>query len=76
MSEIKTEKGTVDKKRLALLTKVIENGKTDEKAIQSITSREMTKICKDMNEMSALLDLQDAVKAGKLIQYLAGQDVK
>ncbi len=76
MSEIKTEKGTVDKKRLALLTKVIEHGKTDEKAIQSITSREMTKICKDMNEMSALLDLQDAVKAGKLIQYLAGQDVK
>lgn len=62
----------VDKKRLNLLVKVIENGRTDEKAITSISSREMTDICKDMNEMRDLLDLQDAVKANKLIQYLTG----
>lgn len=60
----------VDKKRLNLLVKVVESGRTDEKAITSISSREMTDICKDMNEMRDLLDLQDAVKANKLIQYL------
>lgn len=62
----------VDKKRLNLLVKVIESGRTDEKAITSISSREMTDICKDMNEMRDLLDLQDAVKTNKLIQYLTG----
>lgn len=77
MSEINAEeKVKVDKKRLTLLTKVIESGRADDKAILAITSRDMTSLCKDMSEMKELLDLQDAVKAGKVIQYLAGKSLK
>ncbi|MDE5994545.1 MAG: hypothetical protein K2G60_03430 [Oscillospiraceae bacterium] len=76
MSEPNAEKTKVDKKRLSVLTKVIESGRSDDKAILAITSREMTSLCKDMNEMSELLDLQDAIKAGKVIQYLAGKSLK
>lgn len=60
----------VDKKRLNLLVKIIESGRTDEKAISSITTREMIDICKDKNEIADLLDLQEAVKNNKLIPYL------
>lgn len=73
MSEINTEKVKVDKKRITLLTKILESGRADEKAILAITSRDMTSLCKDMAEMKELLDLQDAVKAGKIIQYLTGK---
>lgn len=77
MSELNAEvKAKIDKKRVALLTKVIESGRTDDKAILNITPREISSICKDMNEMTELLDLQDAVKANKVIQYLAGKSLK
>lgn len=76
MSEPNAEKIKVDKKRLSVLTKVIESGRVDDKAILAISSRDMTSLCKDMNEMTELLDLQDAVKSGKVIQYLAGKSLK
>ncbi len=76
MSEPNVEKIKVDKKRLSLLTKIIESGRCDDKAVLAIGTRDMTSLCKDMAEMKELLDLQDAVKAGKLISYLAGKEIK
>lgn len=76
MSEPNVEKIKVDKKRMSLLTKIIESGRADDKAILNISTRDMTSICKDMAEITELLNLQDAVKAGKLISYLAGKENK
>lgn len=76
MSEPNVEKIKVDKKRLSLLTKIIESGRCDDKAVLAIGNRDMISLCKDMAEMKELLDLQDAVKAGKLIAYLAGNEIK
>lgn len=66
----------MNQKRMNVLKKVIDNGYTDEKTIANITAEQMTKFCRSIDEISTVIELQKAIKANRIISYLAGKDVE
>ncbi len=64
----------INQRRLMVLKRVIDNGFDDERKINAITAEQMTTFCRSINEITEVIDLQKAVKAGRLIAYLANKD--
>ena len=63
----------MNKKNLRAVTKLIEAGITDEKEIVSLGISRLLEIPNiTIQELSAISELQKAVKAGKVISFLAG----
>ncbi len=66
----------VNTKRLNVLKKVIDGGKTDDKEILALTTEDIVQMSKTLPDVRDILELQKAVKAGKLIAYLAGAKIE
>lgn len=66
----------VNTKRLNVLKKVIDGGKTDDKEILALTTEDIVQMSKTLPDVRDILELQKAVKAGKLIAYLAGKNIE
>lgn len=64
-----------DQKRMAVLKKVIDKGFDDEKKVVSITAEQMITFCRSIDEISNIVELQKAIKANRLIPFLAGKDI-
>jgi hypothetical protein len=63
----------INKKNLRAVTRLIEAGITDEKEIVSLGISRLLEIPNiTIQELSAISELQKAVKAGKVISFLAG----
>jgi hypothetical protein len=63
----------INKKNLKAVTRLIEAGITDEKEIVSLGISRLLEIPNiTIQELSAISELQKAVKAGKVISFLAG----
>ena len=63
----------INKKNLRAVTRLIETGITDEKEIVSLGISRLLEIPNiTIQELSARSELQKAVKAGKVISFLAG----
>ncbi len=65
----------LNQKRMTVLKKVIDSGYADEKSIIAITAEQMTKFCRSIDEVANVVELQKAIKANKIIPYLAGNDI-
>lgn len=63
-----------NQKRITVLKRVIDKGFDDERKISAISTEQMLKFCRNMSEMADVVELQKAVKAGHLIEYLANKD--
>ena len=64
----------INKRNLRAVTRLIEAGITDEKEIVNLgISRLLTIPNITIQELSAINELQKAVKAGKVISFLAGE---
>ena len=62
----------VNKVNLRLLVKLIESGITTEKAVTSLKLKDIISIPDiSKQELSAVCDLQDAIKAGSVMSFLA-----
>ena len=57
--------------RMRILKKVMDAGFNSEKEIIAITTKEMVRFCRNIQEISEVLELQEAVKGNKLITYLS-----
>lgn len=66
----------VNTKRLNVLKKVIGGGKTDDKEILALTTEDIVQMSKTLPDVRDILELQKAVKAGKLIAYLSGAKIE
>ena len=65
---------TMDKKKMRVLNKLFEQGHGTEKEITALTARDMVVIPElSVADMAEIIKLQDAIKAGKVISYLAGK---
>lgn len=64
----------MNNRNLNILRKIIEAGYTDEKAISTITAEDMVDFCRDLREMKGIIELQKAVKANAIIEFLASQE--
>ena len=63
----------INKKNLRAVTRLIEAGITDEKEIVSLGISRLLEIPNiTIQELSAISELQKAVKTGKVISFLAG----
>ncbi len=64
------------KDKMKILETLKANNITSSKQFSAMSARDITKIVKTMSQMTALLDLQDAVKADKspLFDYLMTDD--
>ena len=63
----------INKKNLRAITRLIESGITDEKEIVSLGISRLLEIPNiTIQELSAISELQKAVKAGKVISFLVG----
>ena len=64
----------INKRNLRAVTRLVEAGITDEKEIVNLSiSRLLTIPNITIQELSAINELQKAVKAGKVISFLAGE---
>ena len=64
----------INKRNLRAVTRLIEAGITDEKEIVNISISRLLAIPNiTIQELSAINELQKAVKAGKVISFLAGE---
>ena len=64
----------INKRNLRAVTRLIEAGITDEKEIVNLSiSRLLTIPNITIQELSAINELQKAVKVGKVISFLAGE---
>lgn len=61
----------MDNNRLRILKKVLDTGCTSEKEIIALSTKDMIQFCKSITEVSDVLELQDAVKANRLIAFLS-----
>lgn len=75
-SMLEVKKVAVNTKRLNVLKKVIDGGKTDDKEILALTTEDIVQMSKTLPDVRDILELQKAVKAGKLIAYLAGAKIE
>ena len=73
---LEVKKVAVNTKRLNVLKKVIDGGKTDDKEILALTTEDIVQMSKTLPDVRDILELQKAVKAGKLIAYLAGAKIE
>jgi len=63
----------MDKTTLRVLNKLFDKGYTTEKAIAGITLEDIRKIeCYSEQEVVTIISLKEAVKANKVIGFLAG----
>jgi len=63
----------INKKNLRAVTRLIEAGITDEKEIVNLGISRLLEIPNiSIQELNAISELQKAVKAGKVISFLAG----
>lgn len=63
----------INKKNLRAVTRLIEAGITDEKEIVSLGISRLLEIPNiTIQELNAIIELQKAVKAGKVVSFLAG----
>lgn len=64
----------INTQHLSVLRKVIDAGFVDEKAIISLTTEEMIPFCKTIADISAVVELQKAIKTNHLISFLADDE--
>lgn len=64
----------IDSRRLNTLKKLIQQGYTENKDIVSLTAEDMTKFCRSFAEITAIVDLQKAIKSNNLVAFLAGKE--
>lgn len=63
----------INKKNLRAVTRLIEAGITDEKEIANLGISRLLEIPNiSIQELNAISELQKAIKAGKVISFLAG----
>lgn len=65
---------SANKRNIRVLNKLFDNGFTTEKAITTLSARDMVQISGiTVVEMAEIIRLQDAIKDGKVISYLSGE---
>lgn len=63
----------VNKVNLRLITRLVESGITSEKTVMALKLKDILSIPNiTKQELTAICDLQDAIKAGSLLAFLAG----
>lgn len=67
-------KTSINNQHMNVLRKVIEAGYTDDKTITGLSTEDMLAFCKSIADISAVVELQKAVKANRLISFLAGEN--
>ena len=66
-----------NKVNVRLLTRLIESGITSEKAVMALKLKDILSIPNiTKQELSAICDLQDAIKAGSILAFLAASETK
>lgn len=67
----------VNKVNLRLITRLVESGITSEKQVMAMKLKEILSIPNiTKQELTAVCDLQDAIKAGSLLAFLAVPEAK
>lgn len=67
----------VNKVNLRLITRLVESGITSEKQVMAMKLKDILSIPNiTKQELTAVCDLQDAIKAGSLLAFLAVPEVK
>ena len=67
----------VNKVNLRLITRLVESGITSEKTVMALKLKDILSIPNiTKQELTAICDLQDAIKAGSLLAFLAVPEAK
>ena len=67
----------VNKVNLRLITRLVESGITSEKTVMALKLKDILSIPNiTKQELTAVCDLQDAIKAGSLLAFLAVPEAK
>ena len=67
----------VNKTNLRLITRLVESGITSEKTVMALKLKDILSIPNiTKQELTAICDLQDAIKAGSLLAFLAVPEAK
>ena len=67
----------VNKVNLRLITRLVESGITSEKTVMALKLKDILSIPNiTKHELTAICDLQDAIKAGSLLAFLAVPEAK
>ncbi len=67
----------VNKVNLRLITRLVESGITSEKTVMALKLKDILSIPNiTKQELTAICDLQDAIKAGSLLAFLAKPEAK
>lgn len=67
----------VNKVNLRLITRLVESGITSEKTVMALKLKDILSIPNiTKQELTAICDLQDAIKAGSLLAFLAVPETK
>lgn len=67
----------VNKVNLRLITRLVESGITSEKTVMALKLKDILSIPNiTKQELTAICDLQDAIKAGSILSFLAVPEAK
>ncbi len=60
----------IDNKHINTIKRVVSAGYTDEKTILSLSAKQMVSFSKSLSEINDVVELQDAIKENKLLDYI------
>lgn len=60
----------IDNKHINTIKRVVSAGYSDEKAILSLSAKQMVSFSKSLSEVNDVIELQDAIKDNKLLDYI------
>ncbi|MDE5977440.1 MAG: hypothetical protein K2G70_03090 [Turicibacter sp.] len=60
----------IDNKHINTIKRVVSAGYSDEKTILSLSAKQMVGFSKSLSEVNDVIELQDAIKENKLLDYI------
>lgn len=60
----------IDNKHINTIKRVVSAGYSDEKTILSLSAKQMVSFSKSLSEVNDIIELQDAIKDNKLLDYI------
>ncbi len=60
----------IDNKHINTIKRVVSAGYSDEKTILSLSAKQMVSFSKSLSEINDVIELQDAIKENKLLDYI------
>lgn len=60
----------IDNKHINTIKRVVSAGYSDEKTILSLSAKQMVNFSKSLSEINDVIELQDAIKENKLLDYI------